>query len=99
MNKMSWQDLFQRLIDKRDGKYQNLIQHIKDIHQQIEEKNETIRKKDEELNKIKTFQDQSEKYEKLKPEDFYDVIIKINSIRNLSEGWEISMNKKGEEKL
>ena len=53
-----------------------------------------IKKKDEDLNQYK---DQSEKYEKKKSVDFYDVIIKINSIRNLVDGWEISMNKKGED--
>ena len=97
MSKMSWEELYQRLLDKKDGKYQNLIQHIKDIHKKIEEKDEIIRKKEKELNHIKKYKDQSEKYELFKPEDFCDVIIKINSIKNLTEGWEISMNKQGEE--
>ena len=32
-------------------------------------------------------------------EDFYDIIIDINSIKNINkEGWKVEFNKKGEEK-
>ena len=74
----------QDIIKKKDEELNQYKDHMQDI----------IKKKDEELNQYK---DQSEKYEKKKSEDFYDVIIKINSIRNLVDGWEISMNKKGED--
>ena len=45
--------------------------------------------------KIKEMKDKSELYEDKKPEDFYDTIIKINSILDLAQGWDISMMEKG----
>ena len=40
--------------------------------------------------------DKSHLYEGKSSEEFYDVIIKINSIKYLDEGWDISMNEKGQ---
>ena len=35
----------------------------------------------------------------LKPEDFYDVIIDIKSIKDIKKGWEIKMKEKGRKKI
>jgi len=70
---------------------------IKEKDNIIKGKNEIIKKKEDELNKIGKYKDQSQKYENEKAEEFYDVIIKINSIQNLAEGWDISMSEKGKE--
>ena len=57
---------------------------------------EELQKKEEEKEK-ELYRDESKIYENKKAEDFYDVIIKINSIQNLVEGWDISMIDKGKE--
>ena len=59
--------------------------------------NEIYRK--EYKNKMKIIDESSDKshlYEGKSSEEFYDVIIKINSIKYLDEGWDISMNEKGQ---
>jgi len=59
--------------------------------------NEIYRKEYE--NKMKIIEQSSDKshlYEGKNSEEFYDVIIKINSIKYLDEGWDISMNEKGQ---
>ena len=97
MDKMSWKSLYNRLSEKKDGKYKNLIQYIDDMQKKVKEKDEIISQKEAELNLFKKYKDQSQTYENLKSEQFYDVIVKINSIKNLTKGWDILMNKKGEE--
>ena len=47
------------------------------------------------LDEKKKSKDQSDLYENKKGEDFYDIIIKIDSIQNLVYGWDISMIDKG----
>ena len=133
---MSWQELYQRLLEKKDGKYQNLIKYIDNMQKIVKEQDEVIKKKEEnlkqinheaakyinkqqiiikekdeiikqkdkiikqkedDLNHFKKSKDQSQVYEDQKSEEFYDVIVKINSIKNLTKGWEILMNEKGEE--
>ena len=59
--------------------------------------NEIYRKEYE--NKMKIIDESSDKshlYEGKSSEEFYDVIIKINSIKYLDAGWDISMNEKGQ---
>lgn len=94
MSGMSYQELYKRLSEKKDGKYEKVIKYITKLENLIKEKDEIIKKKEDEL---KIYKDQSILYENANSTDFYDVIIKINSIRNLTEGWEILMNKKGQE--
>ena len=56
---------------------------IKSMEKEIEE----FKKSEEDLKKIEKYKDQIKEYEDKKAEDFYDLIFKINSIINLSEGW------------
>ena len=69
----------------------NFEKYEKDINK-LKEENE---KKTKELEIISQNADKSLKYENLKKEDFYDIIIKCDSISGLKKGWEISMNEKG----
>ena len=64
---------------------------IKSMEKEIEE----FKKSEEDLKKIEKYKDQSKEYEDKKAEDFYDLIFKINSIINLSEGWDILMTEEG----
>ena len=67
--------------------YPHLIQRYNDLLSE----NEKLKRDYENL------KDQSIIYENKKAEEFYDVIIKINSIQNLDKGWEILMNEIGKE--
>ena len=49
---------------------------------------------DKVTNQIKV-NDEKQKFKDFK--DFYDVIVKIDSIKDINKGWKIEMNKKGEE--
>ncbi len=54
---------------------------------------------DQKTNKIKINSNNNEILKSLSNnfyEDFYDVIVNINSIKGISKGWEIKMNEKGE---
>ena len=64
---------------------------IKSMEKEIEE----FKKSEKDLKKIEKYKDQIKEYEDKKAEDFYDVIFKINSIINLSEGWDILMTEEG----
>ena len=57
---------------------------IDDIHQLFEK-----------LSKFEKYSDQSKKYQNQKSENFYDVIIDINSIKHLDIGWKIKMSEEG----
>ena len=77
-------------------KSQELNEEKINLQNQIRQ-NEIYRKEYE--NKMKIIDESSDKshlYEGKSSEEFYDVIIKINSIKYLDEGWDISMNEKGQ---
>ena len=62
----------------------------------LEKKNkEDLEKSISEIKNL--YKDESHIYEKQKAEDFYDVVIKINSIQHLNDGWDISMIDKGKQ--
>ena len=74
------------------------ISELKKIRDEFnKEKNNinNLEKSKEEIQNL--YKDESQLYENKKAEDFYDVIIKINSIQNLAQGWDISMVDKGKE--
>ena len=52
-------------------------------------------KKEDELKLYKENSDKSSIYQDQKSENFYDLIIKINSIYGLAHGWEVLMNENG----
>ena len=61
-------------------------------NKKLKEENEENKNK---LNRIAENSDKSSEYENIKKEDFYDIIIKCNSIYGLKEGWDVLMNEKG----
>ena len=82
--------------NKLRKKNQELNEEKINLQNQIRQ-NEIYRK--EYGNKMKIIDESSDKshlYEGKSSEEFYDVIIKINSIKYLDEGWDISMNEKGQ---
>ena len=74
------------------------ISELKEIRQELNQEKKNKNNLEKSLKEIKAiYKDESQIYENKKAEDFYDVIIKINSIQNLAEGWDISMIDKGKE--
>ena len=87
---------------------ENLIEKIKESQEKIKESQEKIKEsqKNNELQEkiIKELQEKinellkKDELDDAKQEDFYDIIIDINSIININKGWNIFMTKEGEEK-
>ena len=81
-----------------DIEYQNLklkLTNLEENEKKYDILKEEIKKKDRELENINRNADKSLKYESLKKEDFYDIIIKCNSINELKKGWDVLMNENG----
>lgn len=74
--------------DTKIEKFQNETKKLENFH-----------KLEKEINRIREYEDKSLKYQNKKKEDFYDLIIKCNSIVGLKNGWEIKMNEDGKKKL
>ena len=70
-----------KLINKKKSK-----EIVDDIHKLFEK-----------LEKLEKYSDKSKKYQNQSLENFYDVIIDINSIKHLDIGWKIKMSEKGKE--
>ena len=83
-------------MKKKDTNMKNLLDKQKQLMMDIEKKNkEDLEKSISEIKNL--YKDESHIYEKQKAEDFYDVVIKINSIKHLNDGWDISMIDKGKQ--
>ena len=95
-------------IKSEENKFNNLNIDYEKIKKESSDKdtkiekfqNETkkldnLDKLEKEIKRIKEHEDKSLKYRNSKKEDFYDLIIKCNSIVGLRNGWEIIMNEEG----
>ena len=71
------------------------IKSLQDIKKDYREAQSQIENAEKKLKKIEDNADKSLKYQNLKAEDFYDLIIKCNSITGLIKGWDVLMNEKG----
>ena len=77
-----------------EEKVDNLNKKLKEL----QDNNMNLKELEEKMRKINENEDKSLKYENLKKENFYDIIIKCNSILALKNGWEISMTDEGKKK-
>ena len=77
-----------------EEKVDNLNKELKEL----QDNNINLKELEEKMRKINENEDKSLKYENLKKENFYDIIIKCNSILALKNGWEISMTDEGKKK-
>ena len=78
----------------------DIIAELKNINE-INEKNvEKIKELEEMVKEYKKLQEENKfSNNNEKPEDFYDIIININSIRNVkNEGWDVKFIEKGKDK-
>ena len=87
-------DKFKKLEDEKKEKEKQIIILNEEL-KKLRENNVNYKKLENQIKKINENSDKSFKYEKLKKEDFYDIIIKCNSIIALKKGWEISMTEDG----
>ena len=85
---------YEMIINEKEKKIEDLEKTIDVIlnnkEQQTPMGNEEIRK-----NKINNNIIMNQYNDNIKPEDFYDIIINIKSIKQLNKGWDIKMNEKG----
>ena len=88
---------YQKLKEEKN-KVEEQLNRIKERIKYLSENNRNIYKLEEKLKKIDENADKSSKYQDLKKEDFYDIIIKCNSIIGLKNGWEIAMTEAGRKK-
>ena len=91
-------------LKQSDDKVSELQQEITDMtlrNQNLEEDN---RQQDKEISRLKQELKKWKKDDELKNikepifENVYDIIININSIKNINHGWEIKFNEKGKQK-
>ena len=82
---------------KKNKKLEN-EKEIKNLLEKIENLQNENQINKNKLEKILENADKSSKYENRNKEDFYDLIIKCNSIMGLKSGWEVVMTEKGKKK-
>ena len=87
-------DKFKKLEEEKKEKEKQVIILNEEL-KKLRENNVNYKELENQIKKINENSDKSFKYEKLKKEDFYDIIIKCNSIIALKKGWEISMTEDG----
>jgi len=74
-----------------------LINEINNKIREINKKNEEINKKTEKIKNLQKL-DEWEDVKQKKLENFYDIIIDVNSVLKLENGWEIEMEEDGKKK-
>lgn len=82
---------------QKDNDIKNLNYEIYQLKEEKENKDSKLKNVEETLSKIKEFSDKSKVFENKKAEDFYDIIVDINSIKHLDIGWNIKMSEKGKQ--
>ena len=80
-------------------KEDKLIEKINNVISKKKSKEiiDDIHKLFEKLEKLEKYSDKSKQFQNQKLENFYDVIIDIDSIKHLDIGWKIKMSEKGKE--
>ena len=79
----------------------DLIKQLNDLTKENEEIKDLRSRENALMDKLKTMTFRINKFHELdylNPEDFYDVIIDIKSIKDIKKGWKIKMNEKGRKK-
>ena len=82
---------------QKDNDIKNLKYEIYQLKEEKENKDSELKNFEETLSKIKEFSDKSKVFENKKAEDFYDIIVDINSIKHLDIGWNIKMSERGKQ--
>ena len=90
------QDLIQKLEEK-NKEFENASNINKSNYIDLEKKLKSLEEKNKELMSLINVLNKNEEKKKLdkNPLEFYDIIININSMQNIKNGWEIKMSENG----
>ena len=90
------QDLIQKLEEK-NKEFENVSNINKSNYIDLEKKLKSLEEKNKELMSLINVLNKNEEKKKLdkNPLEFYDIIININSMQNIKNGWEIKMSENG----
>ena len=90
------QDLIQKLEEK-NKEFENASNINKSNYINLEKKLKSLEEKNKELMSLINVLNKNEEKKKLdkNPLEFYDIIININSMQNIKNGWEIKMSENG----
>ena len=90
------QDLIQKLEEK-NKEFENVSNINKSNFIDLEKKLKSLEEKNKELMSLINVLNKNEEKKKLdkNPLEFYDIIININSMQNIKNGWEIKMSENG----
>ena len=91
---------YEIIINEKEKKIEDLESIISEIINNID-KNRMIYEKELEskINEMKNYIRFRQHKDNIKFEDFYDLIININSIKEMNTGWDIKMNEKGKSRF
>ena len=91
---------YEIIINEKEKKIEDLEIIISEIINNID-KNRMIYEKELEskINEMKNYIRFRQHKDNIKFEDFYDLIININSIKEMNTGWDIKMNEKGKSRF
>ena len=91
---MSKFDLIKELIELKSLN-KNIIQQYGNLNKNKESEINVLKKNNEDLENLNIRLSKLNEIDNLNPEDFYDVVIDINSIKDIKKGWKIKMSEKG----
>ena len=87
---------FQKLQKEKNVKTHQ-IENLNEKIKKLNDNNKNYENLENKLKKLEENADKSSKYENKNKEEFYDLIIKCNSIMGLKNGWEVAMTEKGKQ--
>ena len=87
---------YEIIINEKEKIIEDLESIISEIINNIDKNRMTYEKElESKINEMKNYIRFRQHKDNIKFEDFYDLIININSIKEMNTGWDIKMNEKG----
>jgi hypothetical protein len=85
-------------LEKNEEEIKNITEKSKSLNEELLNLKNNIAEKEEAITKLEQIRDEKRhdlKYDKeeFSADKFYDVIIKINSLKDIKKGWEIKLNQ------
>ena len=91
---------YEIIINEKEKKIEDLEIIISEIINNIDKNRMTYEKElESKINEMKNYIRFRQHKDNIKFEDFYDLIININSIKEMNTGWDIKMNEKGKSRF
>ena len=85
-------------LEKNEEEIKNITEKSKSLNEELLNLKNNIAEKEEAITKLEQIRDEKRhdlKYDKeeFSADKFYDVIIKINTLKDIKKGWEIKLNQ------